>query len=78
MPISHHPAAQSTFGTVEPGKSFFLDDVFSSDDTEKPISGGIFIYEKSEEDFECAYSDTYFKINEYVLTQFLCRYVRIR
>lgn len=53
MPLSHHPAAQSTFGKVEAGKAFFLDDVFTSDDTEKPISGGIFIYEKSEEDFEC-------------------------
>lgn len=53
MPLSHHVGAQSTFGKVEPGKSFFLDDVFTTDDTEKPISAGIFIYEKSEEDFEC-------------------------
>lgn len=54
MPISHHVAAQSTFGKVETGKYSFLDDLYTTDDTEKPMSGGIFIYEKSPEDFECA------------------------
>lgn len=53
MPISVSKDAVGSFGSVEPGKSFFLDDVFESDDKAKPISGGIFIYNKSPEDFEC-------------------------
>lgn len=53
MSIKQSSGAVATFGKVEPGKSFFLDDVFTSTDSEKPISGGIFIYDKSPEDFEC-------------------------
>ncbi|EIM90571.1 uncharacterized protein STEHIDRAFT_117908 [Stereum hirsutum FP-91666 SS1] len=62
MPISHHVAAQSTFGKVETGKYSFLDDLYTTDDTEKPMSGGIFIYEKSPEDFEYTYSYDELKI----------------
>lgn len=56
MAITVKQDAVASFGSVEPGKDFFLDDVFESDDKEKPISSGIFIYNKSEKDFECAQS----------------------
>jgi len=49
MPIDIHAGAQANFPLPNIGPGAALDDVFTTKDEDKPISGGLFTMEKADE-----------------------------
>ena len=47
--------ASTAINLIELGNGSAIDDVFATDDTEKPISGGIFTVKKAEKEFVYLY-----------------------